>query len=114
MRVIIKQQWTGNKSNRSECLTRAEVDAVQQAAHPGHLADSLAEVLDELRHEDTEAVGDAVDDHVTDEGCGHHHPAVAAVGGRRYLGELQITHVHVGDAVCRENTGTARRLDGGI
>ena len=91
------------QEDENDLLTCAEVDAVQQTAHPGHLADSLAEIVDKLRHEDTEAVGDAVHDHVTDEGGGHDDPAVAAVRGCRNLGKFQFTHVHIGDTVSCGN-----------
>ena len=87
-------------------LTCTEVDSVEQTANPSHLADALAEIVDELGHEDTEAVGDAVHDHVTDEGGGDDDPAVAAVRGCWNLGKLQVTHVHVGDTVTWRRTET--------
>ena len=48
--------------------------------HTGSLCGGAGELSLELLEHDPEAEGDAVSDHVDEEGGGHHHPAVAPVG----------------------------------
>ena len=47
--------------------------------HAGSLGGGAGELCLELLEHDPEAEGDAVSDHVDEEGGGHHHPAVATV-----------------------------------
>lgn len=57
----------------------AEVDAGQQWTDPGHCSFAFVEVDDEFRKEDTERVGNAVDDEIAQEGRHDDDPSPSTV-----------------------------------
>lgn len=73
--------------------TRTQIHTGQQGTDPGRCAFRLAVRHHDVRHEDAEGVGDAVDYHVAHERGEDHDPSVAAVGRWRQVVVIAIRSI---------------------